>query len=403
MSIRKIVKHTKNLDVASNEHATKYSAQRIFNRLLENDRLLEEFYNNVFGNAQIYQYQYGTEYSYNDLVWFVDKNKDLSVLRFNRTSTKSLDAKFRNLNAWTRYSYVNGALQYISPARYGWVDLNPEIDILKDFGLDKAINTFLMRRFKQHTEDETKHPYGKIFYSGQLTTDIEKKIARSDLANVNPHRENTFFPYHTFYLNPSKDDPIMSGNCRRYDNGLLEYDLVFRLSYAGNQLVDSEYGIYSDVLSANMLDLGKNNMDQSYYLTFNDAAILMPKGIYVGEADIGETVQRNRNDYVNVYSAYIDFADKITNNPYGLDVKFKDASSYMIFSSDIMCQDNDSDVGAMHVNPNQLCFCHKTPQSFCAFFITYGKMSKITKAGYNATQGGLQSNSFHCKLIGRYR
>ena len=101
-----------------------------------------------------------------------------------------------------------------------------------------------------------------------------------------------------------------------------------------------------------MLDLGKNNMDQSYYLTFNDAAILMPKGIYVGEADIGETVQRNRNDYVNVYSAYIDFADKITSNPYGLDVKFKDASSYMIFSSDIMCQDNDSDVGAMHVNSN---------------------------------------------------
>jgi len=54
MIMQKIVKHTKNLDVASNEYATKYSAQRIFNKLLENDRCLEEFYNKVFGNAQIY-------------------------------------------------------------------------------------------------------------------------------------------------------------------------------------------------------------------------------------------------------------------------------------------------------------------------------------------------------------
>lgn len=403
MIMQKIVKHTKNLDVASNEYATKYSAQRIFNKLLENDRCLEEFYNKVFGNAQIYQYQYGTEYKYNDLVWFVDKNRDLSILRFNRNSTKSLNSGFRNLNSWTRHSYVDGALQYTSPVQYGWVDLNPEIDILRDFGLDKAMSTFLTRAFKQHTDDETKHPYGKISYSGNLTTDIENKIARSDLANVNSHRESTFFPYHTFYLAPGKDDPIMSGSCRRYDNGLLEYDLVFRLSYAGNQLVDSEYNIYSDVLSANMLDLAKNNMDDSYYLAYNDASILMPRNVQIGEAEVGDTVQRNRNDYVNVYSAYIDFADAVGDNVFGLDVKFKDSSSYMIFSSDVVCQDNDSNAGAMHLNPNQLCFCQKTPQSFCAFLVTYGKMSKTTKAGYNAAQGGLQSNSFHCKLVGTYR
>ena len=403
MSIEKIVRHTKNLDVASNEYATKYSAQRIFNKLLENDHRLESFYNKVFGNAQIYQYQYGTDYKYNDLVWFIDKNRDLSILRFNRTSIKSLDSKWQNLNQWSRHAYVNGALSYIAPTQYGWTDLNPEIDILKDFGLDKAITTFLTRKFKQHTDDPAMHPYGKLSYSGGLTTDIDRKLARSDLANINPHRESIFFPYHTFYLDPKKDDPIMSGSCRRYDNGLLEYDLVFRLGYAGNQLVDQEYNIYSDVISANILDLGKNNMDESHYLTFGDAAIMMPKNVEISESEIGETIQRNRNDYVNVYSAYIDFAAAVTKNVYGLDVEFKDADSYMIFSSDIVCQDNDADTGAMQVNPNQICFCQKTKSSFCAFLVTYGKLSKVAKPGYNAAKGGLQSNSFHCKLVGRYR
>ena len=48
-SYKNILRYTENLDVGSNEYATKYSVNRILQKLLENDRLLEDFYRQVFG------------------------------------------------------------------------------------------------------------------------------------------------------------------------------------------------------------------------------------------------------------------------------------------------------------------------------------------------------------------
>lgn len=99
------------------------------------------------------------------------------------------------------------------------------------------------------------HLFGRLSLQSSSANFVENKIARRDLANVNPDREDIFFPYHTLYLDPDPEDAILAGQCRWYDNGLLEYDLVFRLSYFGQTEVDPEYSEYADALSANVLNL----------------------------------------------------------------------------------------------------------------------------------------------------
>ncbi len=399
----KIIPNTKNLDVASDEYATKYSAQRIFNRLLQNDKMLEKFYNAIFGQASIYQYQYGDPYKYNDIIWFVDSFEiDLHILRFNKDSIDSVEPGFQNLNRWDPHGSV-------SLSRFGWYDLNPEIDILKDFGLDKAITTYITRRFKQHTDDVSRHPFGRISWQDGSSQHIERKVARNDLANVDPKRESTFFPYHTFYLAPKSDDAVLAGQCRWYDNGLLEYDLVFRLSYQGYKLVDEEYEEYADILSANMLELTQSDIDK-HFISYNDGSIFSPKNLKTYQSEIGETIQQNRNDIVNVYSAKINFASLVLKNSKGRQVQFRllnptsknPTPDYMIFSSDIMCQDRNLASGSLNPSQNSLCFCQKEQGSFCAFLVTYAPLANSGKAGFNAQNGGLQANSFHCKLVGRH-
>ena len=402
MMSNKIINNTRNLDVASNEYATKYSAWRIFKKLLENDRMLEKFYNQIFGQAAIYQYQYGTKYKYNDIVWFIDGTSDLHILRFNKDSIDSVETGFQNLHRWD----PNGTIPL---SRFGWYDLNPDVDVLKDFGLDKLIRTYLTRAFKQHADDPTRHPFGRLSWQEGSSKNIEAKIAKRDLSNVDPRRENVFFPYHTFYLAPGADSPIMAGQCRWYDNGLLEYDLVFRLSYQGYKLVNEEYGEYADILSANTLEMVQKDVDK-YFISFDDGSIFMPKNLRTYQSEIGETIQQNRNDIVNVYSAKIDFANAIVKNTSGKRVQFRllnqtsenPTPDYMIFSSDIMCQDRNLELGNLNPSQNALCFCQKEQGSFCAFLLTYAPLANAGNAGFNAQNGGLQANSFHCKLVGRH-
>lgn len=132
--------------------------------------------------------------------------------------------------------------------------------------------------------------------------------------------------------------PIIGGYCRKYDNGLLEYDIVFRLSYVGVAEVDEDYGISATILNCNDLDLANAHDDEKYFYAVNDTKIFNSKNDDESkeESEIGDTRQRARNDFVNVYHATIDFSAAANNidtpNP-----KFMNADSYMIFSGDIMC------------------------------------------------------------------
>lgn len=96
--------------------------------------------------------------------------------------------------------------------KYGWRDLNPSIDAMAEFGLEKKMSSWIAKKFNEHQSDASLHPLGKISYGGtKPSTDIGAKIASRDVANLDPERQQTFFPYHTTYLNTSFTSPILGG------------------------------------------------------------------------------------------------------------------------------------------------------------------------------------------------
>ena len=168
----------------------------------------------------IYEYDPTETYYYNDLVWFMSYAREPYILRCIKNKTSS------DLNLWREGE---------SFEKYGWKDLNPNIDAMAEFGLEKKMSAWIAKKFKEHQDSKDDHPLGKLSYGGDKpSTDITSKVASRDMSNLDASRQQTFFPYHTTYLKTSSASPIVSGQCRKYDNGLLEYDIVFRLSYIGD-------------------------------------------------------------------------------------------------------------------------------------------------------------------------
>ena len=381
------VKNVDKLDVGSNEYETKYSVNRILLKLLENDQLLQELYADIFAGFSIYEYSENEEYHFNDLVWFLDSEKDLHILRCYRSKTSS------NLAMWKKGESFES---------YGWKDLNPNIDVLVDFGLESKIKSFLAKKFNEHTSNLSLHPHGRLSYDGtKVTTDISRKLAKTDLSNLDPNRSTNFFPYQTIYLKTSSTSPIINGVCRKYDNGLMEYEFTFRLGYAGVKVIDQDYGTEAHIIEANTLDLTPVRTDNSYFNASSDKNIFTANDQLLN-SEIGITQQTNRNDYVNVYSAKLNFAEAAS---VGLatPMTFKNADSYMVFAGDVTCQIRDMAVGDLCIGANSMTFCEKENGSITAVLVTYPGLINTGKSEYNAKNGGLASNSFSCKIVGRWK
>ena len=384
-----ILKHTNNLDVSSNEYAIAQTVQRIIDRLFENDIALEKLYNEVFSQTMIYEYDMSLEYSYNDVVWFLHrdnlaKKSTLYILRCDVSSMKA-----------------NSLSQFPSKSFHaiGWKDLNPDIDIFMQYGLEKKLCTFFNKMFKQHTDDQALHKLGKLSYSNNSKNSLQSKIAKRDLSNINPNRENVFFPYESICLAHTDNSPILNGSCRWYDNGLLEYDIVFRLSYVGFQIVDEEYQISADILSCNTLDFRQDNSMSPYFVDVDDRSIFCHLSS-TNQSEIGGTIQMNTNDYVNVYSANIDFA-YAAGGIGGQSLYEFENTDYMIFGSDQMAQQRFSNNANINPSANSIIFCGKKKNQFTAILIVYPSQKNMSKSNVNATSTGLLANSFHCHIIGK--
>lgn len=387
---KNILAHTKNLDVSSNEYATKYSMNRILKKLLENDKLLEDFYRTLFKTMSIQEYQKGNTYYYNNVVWFLNEKKEPFILRCIRSKTSS-----------DLYSWKSGE----SLEDYGWQDLNPDIDILEDYGIQKKIDSWLAKKLRVHQTDVnlSAHPLGQISYGNPNSKlDIENKVANSEMTNLDNKREQIFFPYQTTVLKTSKTSPIIGGYCRKYDNGLLEYDILFRLSYLGPVEVDPDTGLIAEVVDCNTLNLAKNYIDSSYFETKEDTQVFNTANIQSDSyySEIGEVRQCNRNDYANVYYATLNFA-AAASTPEMITTNFYSPNSYMVFSGDITCQNKNLKNSIVSIGSNALTFCSKQSGSITAILVTYPNQN-FQINGENAKNGGLASNSFHCQLVGKW-
>ena len=47
-------------------------------------------------------------------------------------------------------------------------------------------------------------------------------------------------------------------------------------------------------------------------------------------------------------------------------------------------------------------YCNKNKRGFTALYVTYPDDGNFNDTGYNAENGGLVSNSFHCHIMGRW-
>lgn len=192
-----------------------------------------------------------------------------------------------------------------------------------------------------------------------------------------------------------QDDSILGGFARRYDNGLLEYDIIFRLSFTGTESID---GASSNILKANSVNVrntstfSKQNADYNnnelYFQTPNDYQIFNANTS--GEIELGPSRQTNRTPYVNVYHADLRFLDSQK-------FIFRD-NNYMIFCSDVLSQDRNASSQSMNPGSNSIVFLNKSSKMLTAVYVTYPKPGTT-----GVSNSGLVSNSFHCKLIGRSR
>ena len=54
---------------------------------------------------------------------------------------------------------------------------------------------------------------------------MKTKLLLADMSNIDEDRKNNFFPNKTVML--TADNTIKSGYYRQYDNGLIEYDIIY--------------------------------------------------------------------------------------------------------------------------------------------------------------------------------
>lgn len=105
---------------------------------------------------------------------------------------------------------------------------------------------------------------------------------------------------------------------------------------------------------------------------------------------VGSSIQRNRNDAVNTYFAKIKFLDNYC---------FKD-NKYMVFGSSMLSEFRDSQTASIDPGSNTVTYCNKTRGSITAMLVTFPKDHEYREPGYNAKNGGIVMNSYHCKIIG---
>lgn len=391
-----IVKNRKNVYVAINEVITRFSINRNFEKLLENDRRLAEFYKHVFAELDISEYidpaVSGTAYQYDDLIWFQDQNKDLWLLRSILND---------NVNS---PSLAIGDLLDGKPnfEKYGWQDQNEHVDLLNS-DLLSQLSSDIRRRLLEHEQDELTHRFGQLSMDPASSDYIGSKIMFRDLSNIDENRENYFFPGQ---IGKFTTDQILDGTYRIWDSGLLEFDIVFRVGYQGR----NQFG--QDILSCNDVQfrnspvyakqLPEYQENMKYFQTNDDMRIFMnDASIQKFESSTVTSVTGNRNKFVNTYFAELNFFPKTIRFRNHVISQFKDLN-YMVFGSDQFGQIQNSSNTTAAQPCNCMSWCNKTVQSITAIYMTFPENQTDEGMLDFARRGCLAANCFSCHIIGRW-
>lgn len=411
--LKKIVKHYDGNDIASNELLVNIVLNRVFRKLFENDKELIVKADEINGGLyRVLPWDETKTYNKNDLVWYVDVyappakeeeyNAAVKEIEENNSDPIIIKQKIKFLQdrICTVTLYLLRSLKNNNTSRpqrtlvdmvplfdvSGWKNENPMGSIYTDFFEDFTVDNITRMLREAHETIQTYHKFGKL----EKFDDIKEKILENKMPNIDPTRKKVFFANTTFALKESKT--VISGSCRKWDCGLLEYDITYKLGDS-----DVEYSAYNadgtvklrDDLDANYLRLGKRAVEsldegdiydnRRYYLNDDDSTIF----VVANDATIAEAgiTQHNINDKINSYCGTIKF-----------DVPFID-TNYSIFpeaiSGAITAEEN------IVKNINSMVFVNKCRNSVTALLVipNYG----------GSEYRVLGENTFRCRITGRWK
>lgn len=365
---RSVIKNTDNVTVSGNEILYTHQINRNIRKLIENDERLNELFERVNGSVTVREYIENYSYEVDDLIWFFDETiEKLKILRCLKSG--NTDKPY----------FKNGSYE-----GSGWMDENEDADITS-FGIDKLVQRLINGKLISHETNTDQHKYGSL---KNYKTDVDAILMTNDLANRNRNRDTNFYPYRNQELNA--DNTIITGFYRKYDTGLIEYDIVFRLGYRGTEIVD---GVEYDLIRCNDMETdayGENynaENDRYFYGEIDKSIFSYQNGNSKNYSITDTTIERNRNDYVNVYGGTITFP-----------VRFKD-TNYMVFTNDVLAYDRDMPKGKIEPCANSITFMNRHRDHISPMLVTFGRQN-FSNGGYNSTNGSLVANRFHCKIIG---
>lgn len=404
--------NVKDVDVASNEILTRASLNRNFKKLFDNDSDLITNAISTSGNLyRVFPWEEGKVYSKNQLVWFVDfylspkdteayntEYKQLEVhLENTPEKVNALKDRYYTTSLYLLRSLKNGnsnmpqkTLVDMIPMfdASGWKNENPLGSIYTDYFDEFTLYNLKNQLYKMHESVSKYHRFGQL----SSYEEIDKKVLKTDLTNIDPERSHIFFPNKSYELEETKTI-LPESSVKYWDCGLVEYLIIFKLGDTLNEYAtynpDGTLN-YAQNVDANYIDLSNKNKslneytyydNRKYYLSDEDSDILLIKGGYnISENNIN---QQNVNNYINSYSGTIKFP-----------IPFID-TNYMIFNTNTPCTIlyGNEDVTS---NINNMVFINKSRESVTALLI-------VPNYENNDTTKVLHNNVFKCHIIGRWK
>lgn len=397
------------LDISSNEMMINAVLNRNFKKLFDNDNALLGVSRSISqGVYRILPYEKGKSYSKNDLVWFVDfylspknekeYNEEYSKLDSEFSTTEEYDElkkKYFTVSLYLLRSLSNNNTNF--PKREivdmipvfdasGWKNEYPSGSIYTDYFQEFTVFNLKQKLHELHEVSKTYHKFGEL----SSFLELDKAVLKTDMSNLDPDRSHVFFPNETVELD--SNDTIVEGSVRKWDCGLLEYEMIFKLG--DSRSIFASYNPdgsikTSEDLDANYLNLNVENYGASiysefsnrkYYLNDSDSDIFNLSGGF--DVTVNGLVQHNVNQYLNSYYGTIKFP-----------IPFIDRN-YAIFHPEIPSSIR-SNGNIMETNVNCMVFVNKSMDSVTAMLIVPNYVSGDVKV--------LGENRFRCQIIGRWR
>lgn len=360
------IPHPTDICVASNEILNRYTFNRNFEKLLENDtNLANLYYSTIDITNNITPYIQGIAYNKGSYVWFSDKETKSVYL---------LQSLIGNNTNYPVGKFVNSTYVFDDSA---WQDKNQLAGIIKNSFKAYVLENISRKFSLLHANNATYHKFKNLTDN---PTYNETKLLLKNLDNIEVSRKTNFYPYETIQCSP--DTVIQKGFYRKWENGLLEYDLTFRLGFVKTKLED--YVTYDMVKTNDIkVDYSLNSM---YFKAEKDTDIFSNSTSPGVDAEVKNMIQTNRTKFVNSYSGLLLFPQSFLDN------------NYMVFGSDVTRQSLNTSTASIDSGANTITYVNKKPTSICPLYLMFEDNSNK-----DPTTSGLISNSFHCQIIGKWK